>query len=575
VADRFVLTIVAVMLAAVLGAADAATPVPSAGDLSSIVKEASRILIRDNGRIKPLATYARYTLFSLSGQYSCAGLSAIEWLCKLLFSPETARDYPVFLINNPETADALGIAPQKKRRYTHRQLEPAFVRLDTESHSATETDPASRSSVENELLRTAAGVRKHHDLAGIFSADTLYTSQHIRGNTRFDIIPLPENGMLRWYDPAALQLRQGKGDSGDPALDALVRAYRDFNRGSYTACAGDLRTFNAEVARRLERNGVRSPVSLELLYNAADPFSAARLAYFIALLLLTAGLAGRSRFWPRTGGVLVAAGFLMHAAGIFLRVLIMHRAPVTTLYETFVFVGWMSVLLGLVMEAFQRKGYGIFVASCTGTLFLSIAGKFGAEGDTMGALAPILNNNFWLSTHIITVSMGYAGCFAAGVLAHLFLIQKLFLRLPADRTAPLAGSLYATLAFGLTFTVIGTVLGGLWAEQAWGRFWGWDPKENGALLVILWCAIVLHARAAGSVRETGLAFGAVIGLMIVMLAWVGVNLLGIGMHAYGRAYGFTTLGARLLFSVLVIEALFLVLLGATYMIRRKSDGQGQ
>jgi ABC-type transport system involved in cytochrome c biogenesis permease subunit len=170
----------------------------------------------------------------------------------------------------------------------------------------------------------------------------------------------------------------------------------------------------------------------------------------------------------------------------------------------------------------------------------------------MGMLAPVLNSNFWLTTHIMTISMGYAGCVAAGALGHVYLIQRAVFKRTSTATAQLAASVYDCIAFGLTFTTIGTVLGGLWADQAWGRFWGWDPKENGALLIIIWCAAVLHARSGKMIKDTGTAYGAIIAFLLVMLAWVGVNLLGVGLHAYG----FTTFGAKILLYVGAIEILF-------------------
>src|SRR5690606_7963916 len=128
---------------------------------------------------------------------------------------------------------------------------------------------------------------------------------------------------------------------------------------------------------------------------------------------------------------------------------------------------------------------------------------------------------------------------------------------------------YGTLAFGLLFSFIGTVLGGIWADQSWGRFWGWDPKENGALLIVLWCAILLHAKHWGVIRETGMAACAIIGAIIVSLAWQGVNLLNVGLHSYG----FTSGAAIKLFAYIGGEILFLLAMwGLTTLRRRKVAG---
>ena len=100
--------------------------------------------------------------------------------------------------------------------------------------------------------------------------------------------------------------------------------------------------------------------------------------------------------------------------------------------------------------------------------------------------------------------------------------------------------MYGITCFATLFSFVGTILGGIWADQSWGRFWGWDPKENGALLIVLWNAIILHARWGGLVRDRGLAVMSVFGNIVVSLSWFGVNMLGVGLHSYGfmdKAFG--------------------------------------
>src|SRR5205823_14436741 len=97
----------------------------------------------------------------------------------------------------------------------------------------------------------------------------------------------------------------------------------------------------------------------------------------------------------------------------------------------------------------------------------------------------------------------------------------------------LAKMVYGIVCFATLFSFVGTVLGGIWADQSWGRFWGWDPKENGALLIVLWNALILHARWGGYVRERGIMTMAIFGNVVTSLSWFGVNMLGIGLHSYG------------------------------------------
>jgi ABC-type transport system involved in cytochrome c biogenesis permease subunit len=259
------------------------------------------------------------------------------------------------------------------------------------------------------------------------------------------------------------------------------------------------------------------------------------------------------------------AGFIIHSGGIFARMAIMGRPPVTSLYETFVFVAWAGVGMGLLMARLQKQPLGILAGALAGLALLAIAGRYGLDGDTMGMLAAVLDSNLWLATHVVTIALGYAGCVVAGIIGHVVIVQKL-LRPRAAATAAAIRSLYAVLAFGLVFTSIGTLMGGIWADQSWGRFWGWDPKENGALLIIVWCAVLFHARLAGWIGSLGLAAGSIGSVITVVLAWFGVNLLGLGLHAYG----FTAAASRGLLVFLACEIVFLAV--AVPLTRKSSCG---
>jgi len=176
----------------------------------------------------------------------------------------------------------------------------------------------------------------------------------------------------------------------------------------------------------------------------------------------------------------------------------------------------------------------------------------------MEMMRAVLDTNFWLATHVVVITLGYASMFVAGLLAILYIVLGLFTPLlaqkPGDRakhagvaarkTPPpdagksdvgtvLAKMVYGIVCFATLFSFTGTVLGGIWADQSWGRFWGWDPKENGALLIVIWCAIVLHARWGKLIKERGLMMMAVFGNVVTAFSWFGVNMLGIGLHSYG------------------------------------------
>jgi ABC-type transport system involved in cytochrome c biogenesis permease subunit len=124
--------------------------------------------------------------------------------------------------------------------------------------------------------------------------------------------------------------------------------------------------------------------------------------------------------------------------------------------------------------------------------------------------------------------------FLAGMLAMIYIIRGVFTRSLAKPTADsLSRMTYGVVCFATLFSFVGTVLGGIWADQSWGRFWGWDPKENGAVLIVLWCAIILHARWGGFIRQRGLMIMAIFGNIVTSFSWFGVNMLGVGLHSYG------------------------------------------
>jgi len=188
----------------------------------------------------------------------------------------------------------------------------------------------------------------------------------------------------------------------------------------------------------------------------------------------------------------------------------------------------------MVLEKIYHDGIGCVVASFAGFVTLIIAHNLALSGDTMEMMRAVLDTNFWLATHVVTVTLGYASTFVAGFLAIIYILRGVFTTTLSESTAKsLARMVYGIVCFATLFSFVGTVLGGIWADQSWGRFWGWDPKENGALLIVLWNATILHARWGGLVRERGLMNLAVFGNIVTSFSWFGVNMLGIGLHSYG------------------------------------------
>ena len=186
-----------------------------------------------------------------------------------------------------------------------------------------------------------------------------------------------------------------------------------------------------------------------------------------------------------------------------------------------------------------------------GVVLHFIAFGYEDDGESMGVLVAVLNSNFWLSIHVTTITFGYGVSLISGLMGHIYLIKASIIKTNKNELNKIYNNVYALTLVALFFTLFGTILGGIWADQSWGRFWGWDPKENGALLIVLWHLMMLHLRMSGMVRAIGFAYGVSLVNIVVAIAWFGVNLLNVGLHSYG----FTDNVAMNLFCFILVELL--------------------
>ena len=254
--------------------------------------------------------------------------------------------------------------------------------------------------------------------------------------------------------------------------------------------------------------------------------------YLIAFVLALGSWLGWNKTLNRSANWLLWFTFALHTFALICRIYISGRPPVTNLYSSAVFIGWAAVLFALVFEVIYRFGIGNLLAAVIGFPTLFIAYNLAGDGDTIQVMQAVLDTQFWLTTHVVCISLGYAATFVAGALGVFYvIIAHLANQLDHKQRQSLLRMTYGTLCFAAFFSFIGTVLGGLWADDSWGRFWGWDPKENGALMIVIWNALVLHARWGGMVRQRGMAVLAVFGNIVTAWSWFGVNQLGEGLHA--------------------------------------------
>jgi hypothetical protein len=338
-------------------------------------------------------------------------------------------------------------------------------------------------------------------------------------------------------------------------LGAVTRTPADFNRA--------LDAFRASTASFPEVRNVAEKTAYEAWLNRFNPTDLAKWLYVLAAVVcFSSFLVGRRPlnrfvFWMLVGTL------LLHTFALASRVYLTGRPPVVNLYSSAVFIGWACVLAGLALEGLHANGIGNLVAAISGALTLMVA--YGLDsGDTMHVLQAVLDTQFWLSTHVITVTLGYGATFLAGVLGIFSILQRIAERWKASNASQriatrseqdqLYRMTYGVVCFALFFSFIGTVLGGLWADDSWGRFWGWDPKENGALMIVLWNAAALHARWDRWLGPRGFALFAIGGNIITAWSWFGTNQLGIGLHSYGFTSGVLMLLAGFVASQLVLIA---------------------
>lgn len=533
-----------------------------------------------NGRVKPIDTVARTTLLVLQGRqrittFEGRTLTPDEWLLDVLFRPDVANSYPVFEIVHPDVLALFGLTPQQgagEKRFSAAQLSKGLAELDRQAKVAEDVDNSARTSFQRAVIQLRDSVilyqRLQESLMPVGSDD--YFDQ---------LAKLPAAlsgpkaaGMARPQDPVAAKLVLDLSNEfsvmdtdgylrpvpPDAGMTDVVRwksegaALNDaISTGQFNAAAMTFAelghawrerqpdVFNAAIAKYRARLETGMPALLqkcdvENRFNFAQPFYTSMTLYVLAFLLAVFSWLK----WPESLGgaafALVLVAFVVATVGIGTRMWLEARPPVTNLYSSALFVGWGAAALCLVLEYFFRNAIGSAAAGLIGFASLLIAHHLSMGGDTLEMMRAVLDSNFWLATHVVTIAVGYSATFLAGFLALIYVGRGLFTRSLDKETADaLSRMIYGIVCFATLFSFVGTVLGGIWADQSWGRFWGWDPKENGALILVLWNSIMLHARWAGMVRQRGMAVMAIFGNIVTAWSWFGVNMLGVGLHSYG------------------------------------------
>ncbi len=382
-------------------------------------------------------------------------------------------------------------------------------------------------------------------------------------NDLFKIIPpLWKDNKNLWHSPWEL-IKKGRGSPASARyLDTWIGLEKAYRTKTNQISAVE-NTYHEAI--KLSKNFVHPQILyMEKIFNDINFFKNSLVFYIIGFVLICLGFIFRKLILFKFSFLFLVLGMALHLTGIVFRIFIMARPPVATLYESIIFVSFIIVLVSLFLEHKKKEGWGLLIGSVAGSFLHLIALKHKGM-ESMELLVPVLNTNFWLATHVICITIGYGFALITSSIAHIYMFLKC---LPTGYKSSLT-SLYKNMTtasfFALFFCMLGTILGGIWADQSWGRFWGWDPKENGALLIVLWFLILLHGRMAGLLKEPGFALGLMLTNITVALSWFGVNLLNVGLHSYGFTDG--VVWGLVLFcgTELVIFFIFLGILYRSYL----------
>ncbi len=524
----------------------------------------SELPVLHGGRVKPLDTVARTSLLMLRGKQTLRigerRQSASEWLLDALYFPQRSDSAPLFEIDDPDVLGSLGILQSSNRYYSFDAISPSLTAVEQQAQMADQVKPDQRSRFQRSIIKLQSRVMLYQKLQntiqvmgedhivqnlrnlGLNARDkTGPDAAHMLEHYQFlamaaEFRPLPDqhagSNQNNWSSVGQGILNSiAAGKANEMALDYAVMgdAYRSGDSAAFNGALSDLQNkMKGLIPEELFR------VKFEKGFNQVEPFYRAMALYLCVFLLTLFSWFSPKGTLRSAAFYLILFTFAVHTTGLASRMVIQGRPPVTNLYSSAIFVGWMAVLLAAILERLYKNGMGNVVGSVIGFSTLIIAHHLAVEGDTLEMMRAVLDSNFWLATHVVCITIGYSSTFLAGFLAIVYIIRRRFSAVWDSETADsLERMVYGIVCFSAFFSFLGTVLGGIWADQSWGRFWGWDPKENGALMIVLWNAFILHARMGGIADQKKTMLLAVFGNVITALSWFGVNMLGIGLHSYG------------------------------------------
>ncbi|HYF52459.1 MAG TPA: cytochrome c biogenesis protein CcsA [Planctomycetota bacterium] len=533
------------------------------------------IAVQDDGRKKPLHTYAHENLEQIIGRSWIASqpslklpdgtkLEMMDMFMSMWLHTREWGEIPCVLINYKPLKDELGYDPKQKHFAANDLLNNK--KFQTLVNAAVQKRHGGKEKELTDLDKEVEIVQARINLLKRLDAS----------NFAMNIIPHPKDangtwislfGLAETFEPNSTLTMYHSKDRFDALIDAVKDVRDAYMKRDSAAFVEASKKFKLELVKMSPNvYPTFEALNREAEYNKTRPFGKAWYLYLSAFVLGLFSLKLRSQPLYYTVMTLFIAGLGIHVYGFVQRCLIAGRPPVSNMYESVIWVAFGAVLFGLIFELIYKSRY--YVVSGAGGAFvclvlMDLLPVFNGNAQMPGfeanikPLQPVLRDNFWLTVHVLTITLSYAAFLLAWVLGHVTLTSHLLRPAKRQEHHELHQFIYRVMQVGVLLLTIGTILGGVWAYYSWGRFWGWDPKETWAFITLLCYLFVMHGRFTGWWGNFGLSVGSVLCFLSVVMAWYGVNfVLGSlgngGLHSYGTGAG----GEEYVVGAVVLDLIF-------------------
>src|SRR5437899_4429839 len=488
------------------------------------------LAVQDGGRRKPIDTFSRETLIRITGRSIYTDKAGRKWqpndfIFSAVLETHDWRTEPMVLVSLGQLKEKLGL-DKTERRFSFEQLVASteLQRLTNEAHALKRAEKT-LDRVQQEALAVSDRLAL---LANVMNGSALLIVPASKSETDPWVVP-PE--FSRYYSETQFAPVQIE-------LQTMATSYVQADGFNFSRAASRLRESLHALSPSVYPQ--ERQLRLEYFYNHFEAFYRAIWFYGLAfLILLVAHARGGGRLLRTVGVSIAALAIAFHASGIVMRCLIAGRPPVTNMYESILWVSFAVLFFGMIFFARYRAPVYLLAALPVTLIALLLVHQMPiAMPSSIDPLVPVLRDNFCLTIHVLTITLRYAAFALAMGFGPLLLWRYARNPAAARADAPMHSCLYRGLQLGVLLLAAGTILGGVWANYSWGRFWGWDPKETWALIALLCYILALHGRLAGWWTQFGLAVASVICFLAVLMAWYGVNfVLGKGLHSYGFGIG--------------------------------------